>query len=252
MSNNLYSPEYIERYLAGSLSEEERDAFKVEMENNPALRLEVEESVKMKTAAYYSGGNHWVESKMDELDSLLASDRKKKRRLTIWAAIGGIAAVVILILLVFPFKESTTDSEPFIVYYERPPAIELRNSGENRRLANASILFNQGEFEESLAIMDSLHTQALIPEDRETEVRFYRAICHIELEQYDDAIELLANIQDEEFVYDARWYQALCYLKTVQNDRAAQLLEQLSGSNNPYKSRAREILEKLELRVGEN
>ena len=104
--------------------------------------------------------------------------------------------------------------------------------------------FNRGRFAQALKVLDSLTDQ--LSTGKLNEVNFFRAICHIELDQSRDAVGLLNSIQEGDFFYDAQWYQALALLKENQEALAIKVLTELSQNSNPYNKQAQEILELLE------
>ena len=244
MNDSFNSPEFIDRFLAGTLSKEEELAMKSEIKSSPELKLMVEEQLKLRAAAYHIGRHEWLGNKDSELDLLIARTRRKKIQTAIPIAIAGMAAIIALLFFVNRSDVVPQTEDLYAAYYERPPALEMRGSAVEQKLMLAYLEFNQSHFSEALLMLDSLHAQ--LPTHRQNEANFFRAICHIELNQVDQAVELLAKIQSGDYANDALWFQAMALLKGEQKALAVNVLSQLSREDNPYKARALEILENLE------
>ena len=77
--------------------------------------------------------------------------------------------------------------------------------------------------------------------------RFLIGIIHLELGEYDKAINMLSSIKSpaNEYYKETLWYLGLAYLKTGKKEKVADCFEILSQSPGFYNDRAKKILRRL-------
>ena len=94
-----------------------------------------------------------------------------------------------------------------------------------------------------------LFSQVLDADKENIPVQFYSGISNIELGQYQDALLPFQFIMDHKqnlYIERAEWYAALCHLKLNEDDNALNLFRNISLSNSFYKDRAHEILKSIQ------
>jgi TolA-binding protein len=90
-------------------------------------------------------------------------------------------------------------------------------------------------------------SNAILKDNSAITPRFFMGITHLELGNYDQAVNLLSNIIDRSGEYDkeAEWYLGLAYLKTGEKDKASACFELLAKTPGFYHERADKILRRL-------
>jgi outer membrane protein assembly factor BamD (BamD/ComL family) len=83
----------------------------------------------------------------------------------------------------------------------------------------------------------------------ESEYTLYQGLTLMELKRYDEAIEKLKQLQNNNITSIIQstnnWYLGLCYLKAGKNKQAIAQLEKITNEKVIFYKDAKELLEKL-------
>lgn len=128
--------------------------------------------------------------------------------------IGGIAII--------KYYNANQLNRTFAVFYEKPTWDHHTRGGNesNSRYEQAIQNFNQGRYQAAIPILDSL----LIINEENNQMRLYKGITHMELDQNQEAEDELTVVRINSDIYfeEATWYLALLNVKT-ENTMAANL-----------------------------
>lgn len=269
--SDYYQFETIDWYLKGQMTEaEERDFIEV-MKGDPELRHEVD-----RARIFLTGMENLetaeIRKELKQTDRVLQqirastlvdfdSDKGESGKLKpgLWdkfipdsqfQKIGGIAAMLVAVLggMYFLLFDKPDPQALYEQYYQKPPniiAVENR-SAPNEKSAIASVIkpYEEGHYKKALKKAN----QYLENHPDKTKVQFYRGIMHLELGQYQRAIQDLktATNLNEAFRHKALWYLALTHLAEGETGEAGDYLKQLKeGQPSPYREKALELYEKL-------
>ncbi len=151
-----------------------------------------------------------------------------------------IAACAIVLLGFFVFKPFST---PIYNDYAQYTTISLTARGDNQALLQtAETAFNNKKFAKANSAFKSL----LVLDNTNDELKFYYALCNIELDNFNTADALLDTIQKgtSVFKHKASWYLALSKLKQDDIEACIAILQVIPQDAEDYKQ-AQKLLSKL-------
>lgn len=234
-----------ENYISGILSEGEKESF----ENRLKSDLEFQERFNT-----YKGLSGFLKHKFENEDESAAfqnnlkgiSNRyfekqetsKKRVQFKPWQY--AIAASVALLIGVFVFNNL---SSPVYGDYANYNTISLTVRGSNDQLLKtAETAFNTKDFEKADVIFKDL----LALDTMNSELKFYRAIANIELNNFEVSDALLEVLSQGNSVYKnkALWYLALSKLKQRDNKACLEILKMIPEDADDYKF-AQKLLKQL-------
>jgi len=240
---------FIEKYLAGEMSEEERKWFENELEGNNILRAEV--NLRKKTDQVLKDQN------IISLRNKLSSIEKKRREVSIDARnsrkpmyIRYAAAIVVLAVIgsaiLFTGNKAGTDEIVSQLYkaYEPPASQRSGLISENADFTLALEFYNTNDFANAALFFSKVVESN--PKDMQSVL--LKGVSNFEDQQYPEAKLSFSTVIDDNnnlFIETARWYLALCYIKTKETDKAVKQLTSITNEGGIYSKDARKILRKL-------
>ncbi|NBP69962.1 MAG: hypothetical protein EBR30_19370 [Cytophagia bacterium] len=241
MQENL---DIVDRYLEGSLSEQERTAFEEKLLHDETLRQQVDE-MKLMRAGIIRASRRAALENLKTLESTLPPVEKKG--LTLWANIWLQAAAVLVIgLITYALWPTSVDEKEFLsTDFEVYPNVimptvrgEIPNDSTLKALAFRA--YDQKQFEEAEQLFNRI-------DNKDVNILFYLGNCYIATKQPDKALPLFKNVLNDYNVFDeqAEWYIAVSYLKLEDREKAKETLNKIAASESSYKAKALLILEKL-------
>jgi len=210
--------------------------FKQEFEIYKALETSLnskfntkEETALRKTLS--SLGSKYINSK--------DSSTKKKGKLILLTSYKQllVAASIALLVGLFLFNDGT----PVYSDFSNHNSLELVVRGENNTTAaKAEKAFNSKNYKEALDYLTQL------PNQNNTEIKLYKGISYLELNNYVEADIIFDEISggNSAFKNTAMWYKALSMLKQGQFEACKYVLQTIPESADEYKQ-AKKLLRKL-------
>lgn len=240
MNSNQNIIETIDRYLEGSLSDQEAIRFREQIEADPALRKEVEEFLMAKYSVYSSARIEQIKELSDRFDELgLSNPNPWNRRFGLLSS----AAILAIILAIF-MPERFSSSDLYAKYHTTPDAREVRGETDLQALFLAHIEYNQQAYPKAIRLYEDILKQPSF--GHREEATFFLAMAYLENGQIEPAIQTLRQIQSGEFAEMADWYQALALIKSQQEEPAKTILLTISKrSNHFYFKQARALLKDM-------
>lgn len=251
MKNKSNHIELVQRYLNNELTAQERDAFEKELKHNNLLREEL--YMQRKIDLFIQDDD--LENFKFELDYVydnLIKKRKKKRYLSVGRMAFAAASILLLISLsvVFLMNDNNVSGDKiFNEYYEGYPSSYITRSVEpcikNNLYASALAQYEAKDYvsaKESFIAVSKNHLNNIA-------ARFYLGIVNVELGDYNSAIEYFNKViksKDQFYVEQSEWYKVLCLVKLNHKSHAITHLNAIVEQKGFYRSRAEEILLKLE------
>ncbi len=242
--------EKIDRYLQGEMPEKERKDFEEQIQKDPALKQEVDESRAFLLAMEsddeerqaLKATNQVLQSVRDktpvnfETSEREAVDQKtftatKWKKITQWSAFAALFIVLAGVCYWSIFTDQNHE-KLFNQYYETPAntlAIETRGDLESAnkkgQLATIMELYENEHYKKAL----EKSTNYFEGQNSPAELRFYQSIIYLELNQSEKAIEGLKKLKGYSAVNKDRilWYLALAYMAEEKSGKAQSTLETL-------------------------
>jgi len=250
MEDILKNIEIIEAYSEGKLSVQEKTDFEERLKSDNELAEELK-LYNALIAGIRDKDTISLKEKLKKLDKELdnkvspkiISIHKNKIRYFYYAA------AVFLILLIPLYFLINTNSNKNIAekYYEKDKGLAVLMSDNNRnlKLDNAMNLYKQGNYKESLIIINEL---LQITPANDT-INYYSGVLNYELHNNDKAIEdfkkTLSN-NASAFKEKAEFRLALTYLLIDNTEKAKEIFKIISeSSSHLYKEKSEEILNEL-------
>jgi tetratricopeptide (TPR) repeat protein len=235
----------VDRYLEGSLSEQERTAFEERLLQDEVLRQQVDDMKLMRASIMRASRKAALEN-LKALENALPLVEKKG--LTLWTNIWLQAAAVLLIgLITYALWPASVDEQELLAtHFEVYPNVimptvrgEIPNDSTLKALAFRA--YDQKQFDEAGQLFNRI-------DSKDVNILFYLGNCYIATNQPDKALPLFESVLNDYNVFDeqAEWYIVISYLKLENRQKAKEVLKKIVASESSYKAKALLILEKLE------
>lgn len=256
---DLEQYDLIEAYLAGTLSEAERQDFKARLRSDAQLRAEVRLHDRLQRTL---GGDDLTLLQHKLQDIMHSPTPVKPLRRPWWPYLAAAASVLLLLAIwLWPGREDSFADQIFYAQLENlPPASELpdrawlRGAESEGGVDTASApeaffrAYGREDYESALAHLQGWaqrYPQAQA--DSASPYPYYRGITLMQLGRYAEASEALAQVQGGNFAEAAAWWRALCRLKVEGNTEAVRAaLRRIAEDRQPRSEAAREVLRELE------
>lgn len=258
--------ELIETYLTNNLSDSELIAFEERLENDKdffdSVQLEKQlfESLDEESLGYISNkGDTSIRAYKTAFESDATKDIKKaiikaeeaynqKPNRKLYTVLYAAAASIVLFISIFSWnKIHESPSSLYAEYIELSvlPSLAERGNKINDELLNAQRLFENKSYTETITILQ----EAIKDTTDHRAVKYvYLGIAQMESYEFDDAIYTFETLAQSDFIDAplAHWYMALLYLKKEENAQAEIQLKKIIKENLYNKTKAEELLHKIE------
>ncbi|WP_299435006.1 hypothetical protein [uncultured Aquimarina sp.] len=266
----------IDAYLNESMSKDEKLVFEKKMQTNDLLKQEVGLNKSLKTVVKDEG---WVlmdpkNVQKDEISSIrsyrrsdefinaqeaIESSAKKffdekypNKKNKNWIYYTGVVAAALLAFVVLRYTGGQDTQNLYATYsdWEQLPSLIVQGD-DDQELAKAELLFEDQKYKEAIIIFNTFITENSAEKNIETNpyIFSYLGIAHLELENYQKALEYFERLQQSGMIDYSRayWYKALLYIKKSDIIKAKEQLRLIVANNKNYNyNEAQELLEKLE------
>jgi tetratricopeptide (TPR) repeat protein len=240
---------FIERYIAGEMSETEKQWFEKELDGNEQLRNEV--SLRKRTDEILK--NQDVMSLRNKLNAIenkrsMTTTTPIRYRIPVqirYAAV--ITALVIIGAVTFIPGKSLNNDEIMNRYYkayEPPTSNRSATSGADADFTLALEYYNTHDYNKAAILFNKVLESR--PNDMQTVL--LNGVSNFEEKKYPEAKISFGKVIDDKnnlYIDQAQWYLALCYINTNEKDKAQSLLTIISKEDGIYKSDAKKIIRKL-------
>ncbi len=231
-------------YLNGTLSVNDKKAFeeqlKVEAEFNESFLNYKELSGFLENKFENEQSSQAFEENLKSISNThFNKDEVKEKVIKFKPWQYAIAASVAILFGVFIFSGDSATYNDF----SNHNSISLTVRGENDvLLSKAEKAFNEKDFENANLYFD----QILDADHGNIEIQLYKAISLIEINKFNTAYKLLANISEgaSVFKYKAMWYMALGKLKQEDYNACERILNKIPEEADEY-NKAKKLLRKL-------
>ncbi|WP_456376904.1 tetratricopeptide repeat protein [Lutibacter sp.] len=236
-----------DKYLAQELTNSELKSFENKLKLDTNFKQEFEIYKALETSLSSKFKNEAEEIALRKTLSNLGSkyinskDSSTKKKGTLISMINYkqlmVAASIALLVGLFLFN----NGNPVYSDFSNHNSLELVVRGENNDMAaKAEKAFNSKNYKEALDYL------ILLPNQNDTEVKLYKGISYLELNNYVEADIIFDEISsgNSAFKNTAMWYKALSMLKQKQFEACKYVLQTIPESADEYKQ-AKKLLRKL-------
>lgn len=233
-----------EDYLGGSLTENEIKAFEKKLHDDKQF-LESFSTYK-ELSVFLNNQFQDQEDLKFENNLKNISDKyfqKKEEKSTILRFRPWQYAIAASIVVFFGLIFLNKLSEPNYSDYANYENVNFTVRGENDELlAKAEKTFNNKDFSEAIKYFN----QILESDQGNAEIQLYKAISLIEVNQFNEADEILGSLSQKPTVYKykAVWYWALSKLKQNDDEECENILKQIPKEADEYQ-KANKLIRKL-------
>jgi len=249
--------EQIENYLNGELTGIALTDFETQLKADPVLREEVELHRDIDIALMDDNEIPFIqtmrdihekqtETPVEEVDS-----KQLPRRRILRFAIAAAAAVLLAVFalpFLFPKPDAMQLSENTI---GDAPTLEIQRSADGRMETTKSLIapyqkIENGQYAEAIPELSKIYTAT-----NDDEAALGLGYCHLQVKNYDNAIQIFKKIQTENGIESdtAAWYLAHSYLRKGNIQESKHILQKIISNNNvtlKRREQAKSLLDNLE------
>lgn len=239
---------FIERYIAGEMSDAEKFWFEKELEGDENLRREV--LIRRQTDEVLDNKQVIsLRNKLSEIEKIRAGKipvRRTKKSAYLKTAV--IIAIVVLTgsLALFPGRNLNNDEILSRYYREYKPATGQRSleTKSNENFAQAQEYFESHDYKNAALFF----SKVVESNPKDMSATLLNGISNFEDQRYREAKQSFGKVIDDNknlYIDQAQWYLALCYLQTDENDKALTLLKTISNEGGFYSRDAKKIIRRI-------
>lgn len=239
---------FIERYIAGEMSDDERVWFLKETEGNDKLRNEV--NLRKRTDEILKSKNIIsLRNKLSEIEKvreMRGPSRTSKKH--VYLKYAAVFTGLILIGSIILFSERNLNSDKIISrYYKTYEPTGNQRSGKTETNADFAIAldyYNVHDYRNAALYF----SKVLDADPGNMQSSFLNGVANFEEKRYPEAKQSFVNVINDNnnlFIETAKWYLALCYINTNEKDKAIRQLEIIKNESSVYRNDAKKIIRKL-------
>ena len=234
-----------EKYLAGELEAEAKAEFEKELAEDSNFNAEFETYKELSDHLAHQFSNKEeradVSSSIEKIgDDYFKNNTSTEKSSSFNRSFLAIAASIIIIVGFFAYD---LFSVPTYSDYSNYGDINLTVRGaQDDAIKHAENAFNAKNYTEAIIYFDTI----LQTEPNNVDVQFYKAIAHIETNDYGEADRILRTLARGNSIhkYEAMWYRALSQLKQKDHEGAIAILETIPQEADVY-NKAQDLLNDL-------
>lgn len=237
----------IDDYILGTLSEENRKAFEMELAINPELRKEVKLCMELQKSIY-EDDVFTLREKLKLSQKSFSKARANRRAILI--SLVSAASIMLIFGLKFFFVDNTPNHEQLYSQFFQPYKILGDSRGNNHSNTNNysdnNILpYTTGDYEQ---VMPWLEKQFTI-DSNNFEIILMLTTAYLETNNAEKAEEILLtalhNKSNIAYTETITWYLALAVLRQGKTEEVKPILEKIYNNKGLYSKKALNILESL-------
>lgn len=245
--------ELFDAYIRGDLSENEKNEFEQQLKSDIQLSREFKLHQEISQQIILSEKENFI-------DTLINIDKKhpiQTPKILSPRIYAYAATVAVLIIGTTLFLKMNSTNRLYKSYYSYMPLHEVPSSrggeipdvysdfteDEYFELGNAYFAYSNKNFADALEGFEAIESNKLA---QYPDIIFYISLCHLELEQAEQAAAGFESIIDSPFNNNAQvnWHLALTYLKLNKKDLAKKALSEINEQSSYYQQ-TQELLSKL-------
>ena len=242
----------IENYLDDQLNENETLDFEKDLMDDLDLEMELSLHNEINEAIMEEDVMD-LRAKLEAIDTPTTPQEKRKTRFQgNWRI--AAASMILFIGMASAFymldNKTYTNEEVFVNYYK--PYSIVNNTRSSSVTENTDKVIEQAlqsyESKNYRAAL-SLFQTILDKDSTNLTSNFYSGISNIQVQEYPKANKNFIRVLDHKnnlFIEQSEWYLGFCYLMTNEREKAKEAFSAIAKGNSFYRTKAKEILGKLE------
>lgn len=240
---------YIERYIAGEMSESEQNWFTKELEGNEKLRKEVELRKKTEHILKHQDIIS-LRRKLMKIEAQRNAEKAKTRHISRSQVIRYAAVVTVFLvigtLFLMPGPKLSNEEmvRKYYKAYESPTNRRSAQSTTDNDFSLAMEYYNTHDYNRAA----ELFTKVLESRPNDMQTVLLNGVANFEEKRYPEAKQSFGKVIENKhnlFIDQAKWYLALCYLNNNEDDKAKQMFTAISSENGIFQKDAKKILKGL-------
>jgi len=242
----------IENYLDGQLNENENLDFEKDLMDDLDLEMELNLHNEINEAIMEDDIMD-LRSKLEAIDIPTTHEEKRKIKfLSKWrVAAASMTLLIGLASVYFMLGNKKYSNEELFLSYYKPYSIVINTRSSSATDNSDKVLEQALQSYESKNYRAALSLFRTILDKDSTNLtgNFYSGVSNIQIQEYPQANKNFTRVLDHKnnlFIEQSEWYLGFCYLMTNEREKAKEVFTAIAKGNSFYKSKAKEILTKLE------
>lgn len=233
---------YIEAYLLGQLSPEEKAKFEERLSKDNAFKQEVKLYQNLLEGIRDVGRND-LKKELQDLEKEFTQIEGQTFNLRPTFLIGVAAAICLILIPLYIFYTPNSLFDQYFEPYDNFVASVERGETATNPYQQAFQAYENADYAQAIEVFESLTA----PQKNEEAVIFYLGLSYLAQKITDPAkVKLLQVIaMNRDFKEQAQWYLALAYVQDNQKNEARSLLQKHIQSSKFQKAKAQELLNQL-------
>lgn len=241
----------IENFLDGDLTESQLKEFESELLDDSDLQMNLDLHKEVNEAIMEQDVMD-LRSKLEAIETPLNPTKKRKLKfLTKWNLTAASLTLVIGFgsLMYIMNKQSTYSNDQVFSNYYKPYNVVTNTRSSDIIIDNLLVTALKSYETKDFRTALTLFKKILDKDSTNITSNFYSGISNIEINKYSQANKNFTRVvkyKNNLFIEQSEWYLGFCYLKTNEKDKALKQFQAIAQGNSFYKTKAQEILNKLE------
>lgn len=255
MKHELNFTGYIDRYLNGTMSQNELNWFLKELDGNVQLQEELRMQKRLndlimdqKTISFQAQ-LELIHNELFKEDKFIKRFLPQGKKKMLYTSMAVAASCFLFFLVITKHSSGNIDKNQIYTEYFKPAetGMVFRTSndyGINIDLRKAMTLYEERKYNQAIGIFEEI----LNKDSSRIGLNLYSGISNMEIKEFDKAnknFNKIINHKANAFIESAQWYLGLCYLMTDDSKKAKEIFGTISKSSGYYSKDARKILKKI-------
>jgi len=236
-------------FLDGDLTEGQLKKFEKELLEDPNLQMELDLHQEIDEAIMEQDIMD-LRSKLEAIETP-PHPTKKQKFLTKWNITAASLALVIGFgsLMYIMNNHSTYSNDKVFSNYYKPYNVVINTRSSDVMIDNLLVTALKSYESKDYRTALTLFKQILDKDSTNITSNFYSGISNIEINEYSKANKNFTRVlkhKNNLFIEQSEWYLGFCYLMTNEKEKAIKQFHIIAKGNSFYKTKAQEILNRLE------
>jgi tetratricopeptide (TPR) repeat protein len=241
---------FIERFLQGDMTPDEKIWFEKEIEGNSALKNEIDFRRQVDSVL---SDKDMIELKaqLDQIHQEIYEVTEKgkgtirKIYQRVYFAAGSL--VIFALLLTMYLSNRNLSNDKLVELYYQPAKVSMNfraGAPGQDKLAQAMQLYENKQYAKAIDLFENI----VKTDASSIGVNLYSGISYMQLKQYNKANQKFQTIlknRPNPFVESATWYLGMCYILTNERNKAAIQFETLASKDGFYQNHAKSLLKHI-------
>jgi len=233
--------EDIERFLEGKSSQEEIENLGEKAKKDEELAKLISSEIELKHSVAYANRMS-LKRKLEKLDQTKVA--KETKSFTFLKIAASIVLFLTAGLSVWYFTSGSKSDETFLAYYKPIKEMDLpssRGSNDKELLESAYAAYLNGTYDKVVEYSSAVSSGPV----SKSYANFILGLAQIEMKEFQAAVESFSTASEtiSPIEYDIIWYRALCYIQLGEYDQAIIDLNGLVDTK--YSERANQVIDKV-------